>query len=505
MDLRKMKFRGLAAVAALTLMGSFGSARAQNILELDCTPLPTGRIEKDPIVAIHVRVERPDWRVLHTAASGARYERSNQYWLHDATSPQNLSWLGTLVGKPYLKMIGTVFLQNNTFFYAEELHDARKNDAVVAASRASCVPAAVAPPQPGVTASAAPPQPASPAPSQELTIETVPDFSSTADGPFSILVVPNGRRPDIIVSGVIPLDADARFRAAITDHGISKHGAVVILNSTGGSLMGGLALGRAIREMRLDTGLETIHDTAKCFSACAYAFLGGVSRAIGPGYIGFHQFSISADNAIAGSAAVRTSQELMVAIDGYLKEMSASRELLSVATNAEPSKIRMLSTDEATRFRVNYDDESSMKQWRLEALPTGLAMKTESETGSRETTIACAFGNNIQLELRWNRNDYQKLPTKSEVIDIGPKFTVNGVDSGDYTESIEDSASSLVVRFVIPIKDARALIVRSYPSGDALFYAGMYHDGRSPDVDLMMHLPVEDLPPDLDALLASCH
>lgn len=506
MDLRWECFLVALGIVGIVLLASTpsGSADAQAVLELDCTPLPTPRVEKDPIVAIHVRVQRPDWRVTHIAASGARYERSIQYWLHDATSANNLSWLGTLVGKPYLKMVGAVLLEENTFYYTEEIHDARRNDAIIMASRASCVPSPVVLPPPTTLT---PPPAASPAADpQGLSLESVPRFNLTAGGPFSILVVPNGSRRDVIVSGVIPFDAGERFRVAMADHGVAKRGADVILNSTGGSLMGGLALGRAIRELRLDTGLETIYDTATCYSACAYAFLGGVSRGIGPGYIGFHQFSISPDRDVAGSVAARTSQELMVTIDAYLSEMGVSRELLSIATNADPSKVRVLSTEEADRLRVNFDDESSMKQWRLEALPTGLEMKTESETGAREATLECATSGNLLLELRWNRNDSQTLPTKSALSEIGPKFTVNGVDSGSYTATIDDSASSFIIRFAIPIKDAKPLILRSYSSGGAYFYAGIYRDEKHEEPNgLMMFLPIDDLSNNLEALMASCH
>ena len=183
-------------------------------------------------------------------------------------------------------------------------------------------------------------------------------------------------------------------------------------------MIGGLALGRAIREMRFDTVLETIHDTAACYSACAYAFLGGVSRRIGPGFIGFHQFSLATESRMVDGAVVGTSQELMMTLASYISEMGVSAERLPIATGAAPSKIRVLTVEEANHLKVNFDDEGSMKrQWRLEALPTGLAMKTESETGSREAEIECANEGNVQLALRWNRNDHMKLPSKTKLIE----------------------------------------------------------------------------------------
>ena len=486
---------GIAALFALSVSGR--PASAADVIDLTCTPAP-GPASRDPIVIIRVRIDGANWQVMHIAASGARYDRSAQYGMRDVSSPDRLAWAGALVGKPYIHMVGAVLLQNNVVSYVEVIRDDRKPGKVVE-SRALCFPTSVSGNPPAAPAT----EPRNS--SDTVSIDAVPSFSRSADGPFSILLAEGGGRPTFIVSGVVPPDAAERFRRAVADHGVQKHAADVVLNSTGGSLMGGLALGRAIREMRFDTVLETIHDTAGCYSACAYAFLGGVSRRTGPGYIGFHQFSMATNGRMVDGAVVGTSQELMMALAAYLAEMGASPDLLAIATSATPTKIRVLSTQEADRLRVNFDDESSMKQWRLEALPTGLAMKTESETGSREAEIECATDANIQIALRWNRNDFEKLPSKSKLVDTSPKFTVNGIDDGSYSETVEDSASSLVVRFVIPRKVAKSLIVRPNDPGNFHFNAGIYTNLSNPEFNnLMMFMPVEGLSADLDALLTSC-
>lgn len=498
MTTSKCMVRVALGIAAFFMLSASGRpASAADFIDLTCTPVP-GPASRDPIVSIHVRIDGANWQVTHLAASGAQYDRGGQYGIRDVSSADRLAWAGDLVGKPYVHMVGAVLLQNNVVSYVEVIRDDRKPGKVVE-SRALCFPTSVSGKPLAVPATG--PRNLS----GTVSIDAVPSFSHSADGPFSVLLADGGSRPTFIVSGVVPPDAAERFRRAVADHGVQKHAADVVLNSTGGSLMGGLALGRAIREMRFDTVLETIHDTAGCYSACAYAFLGGVSRRIGPGYIGFHQFSMASDGQMVDGAVVGTSQELMMALAAYLSEMSVSPDLLAIATSAAPSKIRVLSVEEADHLRVNFDDESSMKQWRLEALPTGLAMKTESETGSREAEIECATDANIQIALRWNRNDFEKLPSKSKLMETSPKFTINGVDDGSYSETVEDSASSLVARFVIPRKLAKSLIVRPSAPGGFRFNAGIYSNLSKSDFNnLMMFMPVANLSTDLDALLATC-
>ena len=74
-------------------------------------------------------------------------------------------------------------------------------------------------------------------------------------------------------------------------------------NSPGGSLLGGIRLGRAIRMLAMNTSIgktvlnsafeeHSFYHTEKgiCFSACAYAFLGGLTRVANGGEYGVHQF-----------------------------------------------------------------------------------------------------------------------------------------------------------------------------------------------------------------------
>lgn len=485
--------RALVGLMTALLLMAFAPAPAlaETALELACTPIPGPAAESDPIVAVHVGVRGPEWRVTHVAASGARYERSSQYSMHDASTANSLSWFGTLIERPYLKMVGRLVRQGNVFSYEEEILDARIGDAPTIVSRAQCAPSGQT-----VQTPVAPSTPVA-APSRE----SPPRFGETQSGSFSVAATRRGARWQIIIAGAIPADAGSRLRAAATESGVEKHAADVVLNSSEGSLAGGLSLGRAIRDLRFDTVLETVSDTATCYSACAYAFLGGVSRRVGLGQIGFGQSAPSRGAEADANGPAPTTQQL----DAYLAEMGVSHDLPSVAANVGPKQIRVLSREEADELRVNFDDQNSMIRWTLAPWPTGLIMRAESATGAREASLACAAGGNLRLELKWNRKSFQKLPAKGELAAADPKFTINGVDSADVTEAVDDSVSNLVIRFVMPVKDARSLIVRSYGSDDNHFYAGISGGGpHQTSSDLMMALPTDNLRADLDVLIASC-
>ena len=100
----------------------------------------------------------------------------------------------------------------------------------------------------------------------------------------------------IYIHGEIKENTGSRLRQyPITD------GNRVVLNSPGGSLLGGIILGAVIRDLGLTTevgyvttqngGREILRDKAYCLSACAYAFLGGLERDVNSvSRLGFHRF-----------------------------------------------------------------------------------------------------------------------------------------------------------------------------------------------------------------------
>src|SRR5262249_1368498 len=91
----------------------------------------------------------------------------------------------------------------------------------------------------------------------------------------------------ISAQGTIEENTAREFKNFVVREKLAGIRIEVTFNSPGGLLGPGLDLGLAIRQLRFDTEVER---GGICASACAYAFLGGVSRGAERGQIGVHQF-----------------------------------------------------------------------------------------------------------------------------------------------------------------------------------------------------------------------
>lgn len=192
----------------------------------------------------------------------------------------------------------------------------------------------------------------------------------------------------IIAEGVIEIDTVEEFLAFL-DHKnlLDVRGLNIHFNSPGGSLIGGVLLGHAIREQEANTvvsaaHVETIYEdglrkvsykpniAAECSSSCVFAFAGGVSRfasettpgaAIGfqeIGRIGVHQFyeatALSNPSEAILNAEDRISDQKIISILlGFLSEMDVSAELLQLASMTDPRDMHYLDEDELRRSRID--------------------------------------------------------------------------------------------------------------------------------------------------------
>jgi hypothetical protein len=180
----------------------------------------------------------------------------------------------------------------------------------------------------------------------------------------------------ISASGRITESTPADFEAFI--QGLDLRGATVALESGGGLVEGGLALGRAFRRLGLSTTVgrtvwlptpangerrATLSPRAVCASMCAFAILGGVRRHVpDEARVLVHQIWPSklredavAANYTAGNM-VRIQRELGQ-IARYTSEMGADIELFEIAMRIPPwENLRPLSAAELRRLRVHNTD-----------------------------------------------------------------------------------------------------------------------------------------------------
>jgi len=197
----------------------------------------------------------------------------------------------------------------------------------------------------------------------------------------------------IYAEGFIDAEAANRLESLIKANGISPY-SVLYLNSPGGSLFGGIELGRVIKKYGLSTSVgrnasvlhmhhpefaELNNENARCFSACALAYLGGTFRYFSDRHVfGAHRF-YSVDGFEDGEDR---AQIISAFILNYLKEVGIPEQFFIEMTRAGPMDMALLSKAELERIGV-VNNGFEAARWSLEALPepySALYLKGERDT-----------------------------------------------------------------------------------------------------------------------------
>jgi hypothetical protein len=164
--------------------------------------------------------------------------------------------------------------------------------------------------------------------------------SETRGDAADIEVLLNSGVPEILIEGKFgPEDGEA-FANKVS--GLLD--GIVVLNSTGGSLLAGLRIGSLIRLRNFAT---VVSDRTLCASACALAWLGGSTRYMGTrSLVGFHaaykiengrQEETGAGNALVGA---------------YLNQLGLSNEAIVYITSAPPNDLTLLSVEDARKLGI---------------------------------------------------------------------------------------------------------------------------------------------------------
>jgi hypothetical protein len=152
----------------------------------------------------------------------------------------------------------------------------------------------------------------------------------------------------IIATGEIT-DADPAVLHSIIK-GAETPVTAISFDSDGGSLRGGINLGRVIRENGLGTILA--HE-AECYSACFYAFAGGTQRWVASrAAIGVHQFygASDEDSAVETQAA---AQEIAADLFAYAKEMGIDSRAVQLALRTQPGSMYVFSQPEIIVYGID--------------------------------------------------------------------------------------------------------------------------------------------------------
>jgi hypothetical protein len=176
---------------------------------------------------------------------------------------------------------------------------------------------------------------------------------------FTVTTAPAACKPEgcIIATGDIDGDSGKDLARFVKANKVQR-GAVVVMQSDGGNLLGGLALGTAIRQAGFATTVakyddQTGHFTAggACASACAYAFLGGLQRSVGEGSrLGVHQ--VCGPPGKPWELSAQDSQWLMAMVAVYLNQMGVSMDVMILALRTSPTDMHWLSPVELAQYSV---------------------------------------------------------------------------------------------------------------------------------------------------------
>ena len=248
-----------------------------------------------------------------------------------------------------------------------------------------------------------------------------------AEEPAMRVVVMHGTTDWISVEGWIGRDSASDLRIVLDSLGNRK--LPIVLDSSGGSVLGALKMGEMIRAAGLSVAVgHTLHCSdpkpkcnsisartsewegrvepaqGVCYSACSFILAGGIRRMLSPfGYLGVHQTVLVQDETLTQDELIyktihgkrhvvdryvvssktlseRRSPDLSEATRNkyldYFKRMGVDPSIVDMMMSAPPDKLRMISADEATKIGLLTDPDSAYDLVAAGDCPVGQAIKT---------------------------------------------------------------------------------------------------------------------------------
>ncbi len=213
-----------------------------------------------------------------------------------------------------------------------------------------------------------------------------------------------------IISAFGAVTADTPHEFERLTRGRNVAGAMLALDSDGGSVHGAIALGREIRRLGLDTTVGhvvgvteiagvsygTISPGADCESMCAFVLLAGVRRMVpDEARVMVHQIWLG-DRRDDPTAAHYSAEDLVLVqqdigrLAQYTMEMGASIDVLDLSLRIPPwEPMHLLSREELQRMRVATDapDRATGLNFAAALSPTPPAMQLVSD-GSLASEIS---------------------------------------------------------------------------------------------------------------------
>lgn len=151
-----------------------------------------------------------------------------------------------------------------------------------------------------------------------------------------------GARNVVVISGPILEETEAAFAMALTQAGGRP---LIFLDSPGGIIQSGLAIGRLIRARRLET---VVPNRSICFSTCGLIWLAGEERWLGDGArVGFHAAFTPAPG---GRRTARVSSSGNALVGAYLGQLGMDDFQIGTLTEASPGRMLELNSLRPSRL-----------------------------------------------------------------------------------------------------------------------------------------------------------
>jgi hypothetical protein len=261
----------------------------------------------------------------------------------------------------------------------------------------------------------------------------------------------------VLAQGVIDQGTTEKLKAFVAKE---KPPSNIRFDSPGGNIVEALKLGQFLRESSWDTfvGEETVlipgsHLTAyrtqpsSCYSACVYAFAGGVHRTAADKSVGIHQF-------YRPNEAARPNDKTLTAIDmANMQRLAALPKLVTIASAITPwEPVHLLSSAELKS--LNLDNSSAPSSgtpavWSVQPAGDGaMAITTQTQDGTGRTAslgIMCLQSMPNMIIAR--------LAVKDDTKDWAQVFSSLDLSPQDFTFQIDGKYKSLdAKRLVSPVK-----------------------------------------------------
>ncbi len=245
----------------------------------------------------------------------------------------------------------------------------------------------------------------------------------------------------IAASGAITADTSRNFLLFAQNRDLT--GATVVIDSDGGSVLGAIALGREIRNLKLATTVghivdlpvegqdeprATLSPNADCELMCAFVLLGGVRRSVPlDARVMVHQIWLG-DRREDPTAASYSAEDLVLVqrdigrLAQYAADMGASADLLDLALRIPPwEPMHAMTREELRRSRLTTEDVDA-------PAAATVAMSAPAPTAQPISRMANSLRAGPISEQRWALVDNSGVATLAR----RHPLTVEGEDIGSF-------------------------------------------------------------------------